>query len=178
MMQTRRTRALAAALLVAAAPLYAGAQATTPTAAQVAARQRMDSIAQSFEKTEVMIPMRDGVKLHTAIYAPKVRTGPLPIIFVRTPYGIAARAAGHRLARTPSSRQEGYIFVFQDIRGRFTSEGQFVMLRARRATSEGPEGDRREHRRVRHDRLAGEERARTTTAASACSACRTRAGSP
>jgi putative CocE/NonD family hydrolase len=131
MMQPRCTRAFAAALLVAAAPLDAGAQATTPTAAQIAARQRMDSIAQSFEKTEVMVPMRDGVKLHTAIYAPKVRSGSLPIIFVRTPYGIAAgpQAIGSQYAELA---QEGYIFAFQDIRGRFTSEGQFVMLRPMR----------------------------------------------
>jgi putative CocE/NonD family hydrolase len=131
MMRFPRTHSIAAALLVAAAPRVAPAQTVAPTAAQVAARQRVDSIAATFEKTEVMVPMRDGVKLHTAIYAPKNRTGPLPIIFVRTPYGIAAGplAIGSQYAELA---QEGYVFAFQDIRGRFASEGQFVMLRPMR----------------------------------------------
>ncbi|AHG93622.1 hydrolase CocE/NonD family protein (plasmid) [Gemmatirosa kalamazoonensis] len=82
----------------------------------------------SYEPREVMIPMRDGVRLHTLIFTPKSQTGDLPIILNRTPYGIAgARASfGGSIAELAD---EGYVFVFQDIRGRFTSEGQFVMLR-------------------------------------------------
>src|SRR5262245_15827040 len=45
--------------------------------------------APAFDMTEVMVPMRDGVKLHTLVYTPKNQTGNLPIIFTRTPYGIA-----------------------------------------------------------------------------------------
>ena len=91
-------------------------------------------VAPVFEMREVMIPMRDGVKLHTAIYTQKDVTEPRPIIFVRTPYGIAggARAIATGYA---DLADEGYIFVFQDIRGRFTSEGQFVMLRPPRDKS-------------------------------------------
>jgi putative CocE/NonD family hydrolase len=79
-----------------------------------------------------MIPMRDGVRLHTTIHAPKDATTDLPIIFVRTPYGIAG--AGRSLGAGGSAElaADGYIFVFQDIRGRYTSEGQFVMLRQMR----------------------------------------------
>ena len=121
---------LRAALLAVALPLFAGAQATASPAVS-AARQRADSIAKTFDKTEVMIPMRDGVKLHTTIFVPRSHAAALPFIFVRTPYGIAA--APQALASSYAElAEEGYIFAFQDIRGRFTSEGQFVMLRPMR----------------------------------------------
>jgi len=83
-----------------------------------------------FDKIEQMVPMRDGVKLHTIIYAPKSPHQPLPIIFNRTPYGIDNIYRGFA---SPSSLQElideGFIFAFQDIRGKFKSEGQFIMQR-------------------------------------------------
>ena len=84
--------------------------------------------AGTFEKTEAEIPMRDGVHLHTAIYAPTGLSASLPIILTRTPYGIAG-AARTLTGSYAELAAEGYIFVFQDIRGRFKSEGQFVMLR-------------------------------------------------
>ncbi len=81
-----------------------------------------------FNKIEQMVPMRDGVKLHTIIYAPKSHRDPLPILFNRTPYGIDNIYRGF-----PGSLQElieeVFIFAFQDIRGKFKSEGQFVMQR-------------------------------------------------
>src|SRR5438067_1604032 len=79
-----------------------------------------------FVKSEAMIPMRDGVRLHTVLFTPKDATGKLPILFERTPYG--ARAT-ERAVLGAYSHLTGYIFAFQDIRGRFTSEGQFVMQR-------------------------------------------------
>jgi putative CocE/NonD family hydrolase len=84
-----------------------------------------------FDKTEVMIPMRDGARLHTEIYTPKDATQPLPIIFERTPYGISTSNNGYSrmLSRYDSMMPDGYIFAFQDIRGRYASEGKFVMLR-------------------------------------------------
>jgi uncharacterized protein len=84
-----------------------------------------------FDKKEVMIPMRDGVKLHTEIYTPKRVAGPLPILFERSPYGVADSQGGtsHSIDRYSEMFQDGYIFVFQDIRGRYGSEGKFVMLR-------------------------------------------------
>jgi len=89
--------------------------------------QEPDS-APGFDLTEVMIPARDGVKLHTTIFVPRGAPGPLPIIFTRTPYGIAH--AGNTLhGYYRAFARDGYIFAFQDIRGRYTSEGRFVMLR-------------------------------------------------
>ena len=98
---------------------------SAPLGAQTA--QPQDPPA-GFEKIEQMIPMRDGVRLHTIIYAPKSHREPLPILFNRTPYGIDNIYRGF-----PGSLQElieeGFIFAFQDIRGKFKSEGQFVMQR-------------------------------------------------
>src|SRR5450755_3260992 len=82
----------------------------------------------SFEKHEVMIPTRDGIKLHTVIFTPRDAAGPLPILMERTPYG-APDEEKFLLARYPHFVAEGYIFAFQDIRGRFKSDGQFVMQR-------------------------------------------------
>ncbi|HZE94242.1 MAG TPA: CocE/NonD family hydrolase [Gemmatimonadales bacterium] len=82
----------------------------------------------TFERHEAMVPMRDGVKLHTSWYVPRTATGPLPIVFSRTPYGIEGAANNFRFYYQALVR-EGYIFAFQDIRGRFGSEGTFVMQR-------------------------------------------------
>jgi putative CocE/NonD family hydrolase len=91
---------------------------------------RMD-LPSLFEKREVMIPMRDGVKLHTEIYTPKGAKEALPIFLERTPYGISAEDQGysHKLYSYAHMFADGYVFVFQDIRGRYGSEGQFVMNR-------------------------------------------------
>jgi len=93
-------------------------------------RQRPD-LGALFNKTAVMIPMRDGVKLYTEFYTPKKSTAPLPILINRTPYGIAAADKGisGMIYRYSDMVPEGYIFAFQDIRGRYGSEGKFVMLR-------------------------------------------------
>ena len=96
---------------------------------------RPGSAADRFEVSDVMIPMRDGTKLNTKIFAPRDASAPLPIIFKRTPYGIDG-SAGNFNAYFKALADEGYIFVFQDIRGKFGSEGTFVMQRPAR-----PAGD-------------------------------------
>ena len=88
-----------------------------------------------FDKIEQMIPMRDGVKLHTIIYAPKSHTGSLPILFNRTPYGIDGMYRVFPSGILKELIDDPFIFAFQDIRGRFKSEGQFVMLRPLRDAS-------------------------------------------
>src|SRR2546430_17539213 len=82
-----------------------------------------------FDKIEQMVPMRDGVKLHTIIYAPKSHRDALPILFNRTPYGIDNIYRAFPGGSLKEEIEEGYIFAFQDIRGRFKSERQFVMQR-------------------------------------------------
>lgn len=101
--------AIAALTLVLASPL--GAQGYDST---------------HFRHITAMVPMRDGVRLHTEVYVPVDVTTPMPILFRRTPYGIENARPGIS-ARGAS---DGYIFAFQDIRGRHASEGQFVMQRA------------------------------------------------
>lgn len=82
-----------------------------------------------FDKTDVMIPVRDGVKLHTEIYTPKHATEALPIVMERTPYGLHDDEKGYSrvIGRYSEMIPDDYIFVFQDIRGRYGSEGTFVM---------------------------------------------------
>jgi len=98
------------------------------------AQQPMQDSA--YTRTEAMIPMRDGVKLHTVIEAPRNATGPLGILMDRTPYGADGAAAGaaHNAGYLGLS---GLIIVAQDIRGRFQSEGTFAM---NRPPHSGPQG--------------------------------------
>jgi putative CocE/NonD family hydrolase len=87
--------------------------------------------AAQLDSKEVMIPMRDGLKLHTTIYVPKGRSENLPILFTRTPYGIG-QAARNFEGSYKELAEAGYVFAFQDIRGRYGSEGVFVMQRPMR----------------------------------------------
>ena len=89
-----------------------------------------------YVKRDVMIPMRDGVKLHTVIVVPKgVRNA--PILLTRTPYNASKRAARsnspHMLATLPEGDEvfvrDGYIRVFQDVRGKYGSEGDYIMTK-------------------------------------------------
>lgn len=91
-----------------------------------------------FNSSVVMIPMRDGVKLHTRIFTPRQSSGPLPILMVRTPYGIDGYSSAAVGRIYPELLGDGYIFVFQDSRGKFKSEGEFVMMRAPRTNKNDP----------------------------------------
>jgi len=82
----------------------------------------------------VMVPMRDGVRLQTFLVTPRRSSRALPVLLIRTPYGAAGSVRGfpgayHYLA------DDGYVFVFQDIRGRYGSEGEYLMNRPLRTDS-------------------------------------------
>jgi putative CocE/NonD family hydrolase len=102
--------------------------------AGTAAAQQADNSQESYlrlhyDKQEQMIPMRDGVKLFTAIYTPKDTTRKYPILLKRTPYSVAPYGVDKYPASLGPNEQTfkaGYIFVNQDVRGRFMSEGEFV----------------------------------------------------
>jgi putative CocE/NonD family hydrolase len=96
----------------------------------------LDKSDKRFTRTEAMVPMRDGIRLYTAIYRPKESNGQLPIIFLRTPYGIKGYPERAFKSYFADLVKEGYLFVFQDIRGRYRSEGTFVMLRQPRDRSD------------------------------------------
>lgn len=85
-------------------------------------------VKDNYRKQEAYIPMRDGKKLYTAIYIPKDESHPYPFLMERTPYsagpyGDSAYRGG--LGPNPALAQEKYIFVYQDVRGRYMSEGDF-----------------------------------------------------
>ncbi len=82
-----------------------------------------------YTRTEAMIPMRDGVRLYTQIDAPARATEKLPILLLRTPYGLGDVKPDQVATLLTELSEDGYILVRQDIRGRFKSEGDFVMLR-------------------------------------------------
>ncbi|MCU0647386.1 MAG: CocE/NonD family hydrolase [Gemmatimonadaceae bacterium] len=120
-MQTSQTsrRVACASLLVLAAALLAG-----PLSSQPAVRYD----PKTYVRRSVDIPMRDGVLLHLEIFSPPAPAEPLPFLFTRTPYGVSGSAA--RLGTSLKElAEEGYHFVFQDIRGRYQSGGTFMMQR-------------------------------------------------
>jgi uncharacterized protein len=82
-----------------------------------------------YQRTEVMIPMRDGVKLHAVILKPADISKPLPFLMQRTPYGVDETTRASFFAGRPELARAGYIYVAEDIRGRYKSEGEFVMSR-------------------------------------------------
>ncbi len=98
------------------------------------AQEELD-IPARYTKTEQLIPMRDGVKLFTSIYVPKDTAQKYPIMFNRTPYSVSPYGADKfktALGPSPAFAREGYIFVYQDVRGRYMSEGEYVNVRPHR----------------------------------------------
>jgi putative CocE/NonD family hydrolase len=78
-----------------------------------------------FTYKQVMIPARDGVHLQTVILTPVDKKGPLPILFRRTPYGVPEKAPEKLQSSLVELEKDGYIYVIQNLRGRFGSEGKF-----------------------------------------------------
>ncbi len=93
----------------------------------------------AYQQTSADIPMRDGATLHVEIFRPKADAGALPILFTRTPYGVGSSRDELTGSYKPLA-ESGYIFVFQDIRGRYRSQGTFVMQRPPKAAS-APAGE-------------------------------------
>lgn len=100
-------------------------------------------IRDNYTKREVLIPMRDGVRLFTSIYTPKDLSKKYPIIMRRSPYSCSPYGADTYTTRIQNMElaRAGYIFVFQDVRGRYMSEGNFVDVRPYIPTSDpSPKG--------------------------------------
>ncbi|MFM7037625.1 MAG: CocE/NonD family hydrolase, partial [Planctomycetaceae bacterium] len=99
-------------------------------------------IREHYTKQEHMIPMRDGVRLYTAVYIPKDTSKIWPILIKRTPYGSGPYGLEKYPAALGPSEQfarAGYIFVNQDVRGRFLSEGTFEQVRPHLPAKNGPQ---------------------------------------
>lgn len=87
------------------------------------------NLKEHYTKYEYNVPMRDGKTLFTAIYAPKDQAKTYPFLMVRTPYSVAPYGVDEyrdKLGPSPDFDKAGYIFVFQDVRGRYMSEGKFI----------------------------------------------------
>lgn len=101
-------------------------------------------VRENYDKKEFMIEMRDGVKLFTAVYSPKDKSKEYPILMIRTPYSSAPygedKFAGF-LGASKEFLQEGFIFVVQDVRGRYMSEGDFDNMRAYISNKTGKQFD-------------------------------------
>ncbi len=85
-----------------------------------------------YTKSEHMVPMRDGVRLFTIVYAPKDTRAQHPFMLHRTPYGSPPYGPDSyraTLGPSPAFARTGFIFVYQDVRGKFRSEGEFVVMR-------------------------------------------------
>jgi len=114
----------------------AAEQQTTPLTPDIPPRFDAPTTGYDYVKREVMIPMRDGVKLHTVIVVPKGARN-APMLLTRTPYNASARAqrnASPSIVATLALFDElfaadGYIRIYQDVRGKYGSEGEYVMTR-------------------------------------------------
>jgi uncharacterized protein len=97
-------------------------------------------VRSNYEKREAMIPVRDGAKLFTAIYSPRDKSKTYPILMRRTPYSSGPYGADEfpdKLGTCTDYDRDGYIFVFQDVRGRYLSEGTFENMRPHVAGKSG-----------------------------------------
>jgi putative CocE/NonD family hydrolase len=97
-----------------------------------AAAQGLEYVKANYTKYEYRIPMRDGKKLFTAVYVPKDESKKYPILLMRTPYNVRPYGVDQykaNLGPSPLFGKSGYIFAYQDVRGRWMSEGEFVNMR-------------------------------------------------
>jgi hypothetical protein len=90
----------------------------------------IDHVFHDYQRSEAMIPMRDGFKLHTVILKPADIKKQLPFLIQRTPYGVDGINRASFFSVRPELARDGYIYVAQDIRGRYKSEGEFIMSRS------------------------------------------------
>ena len=130
----RRRAGIAAAALVTLAATLSGQ--TRPLTPDIPPAFTLPTASSDYVRREVMVPMRDGVRLYTVIVVPKDAKG-APLLLTRTPYDAEKRArrnrSGSMLATLPLADEvfaaDGYIRVYQDVRGKYHSEGDYVMTR-------------------------------------------------
>ncbi len=116
-----------------------GAFAQSPEAI---VRKQLEYTRAHYTKYDFRIPMRDGVKLFTSVYLPKDQAHSYPILMLRTPYSAGPYGIdNYRPVLGPSElfTKEGFIFVYQDVRGRYLSEGQFIDVPPHKTRFEGPQ---------------------------------------
>ena len=103
--------------------------------------QGLEWVKANYTKHEYYIPMRDGVRLFTSAYIPKDRSQSYPILLDRTPYSCSPYGVDRfreNIGPAPAFPKEGYIIVYQDVRGRWMSEGKFEHMRPHKDVKSGP----------------------------------------
>lgn len=134
---------LAPAMPGCAAPAQKGVDASSPprtTPDDSAATESPNVVEALYEKHEYRIPMRDGVMLHTAVFTPRDKSRTFPFLMRRTPYSCQPYGEHEyppSLGPNSALMRDGYIFVIQDVRGCYMSEGTFVNMRPHKATKRG-----------------------------------------
>lgn len=104
--------------------------------------QGLEYVQANYTKYEFRIPMRDGKKLFTSVYVPKDAATTYPILLSRTPYNVGPYGVDQYkadLGPSPLFGKDGFIFAYQDVRGRWMSEGEYVNMRPQRTTRTGPQ---------------------------------------
>ena len=112
--------------------LLAIAMASTAVVFSQSRKEDSIYVRENYTKVEKLIPMRDGKKLFTAIYMPKDQKQKYPVLLNRTPYTVAPYGEDKykmSLGNFPAEMREGFIFVYQDVRGKWMSEGEFEDVR-------------------------------------------------
>ena len=107
-----------------------------------ASGQGLEYVKSHYTKYEYRIPMRDGSKLFTSVYVPKDNSTTYPILMKRTPYGLRPYGVDQypeNLGPSAQLAEAGYVFVYQDVRGRWMSEGEFVHMRPHQSKKDGPD---------------------------------------
>ena len=100
-----------------------------PGTVYVRSGEPIHHVFHDYVRSEATIPMRDGIKLHAVILQPTDIKMLLPILMQRTPYGADETDCASFFAKRSELARDGYIYVAEDIRGRYKSEGKFVMMR-------------------------------------------------
>ena len=105
------------------------------------AKMQLEYTRSHYTKYDYRIPMRDGVHLFTSVYVPKDTSQPYPILMVRTPYSVGPYGVDNYrpvLGPSEAAEKEGFIFAYQDVRGRYLSEGEFIDVPVHKTHFSGP----------------------------------------
>jgi putative CocE/NonD family hydrolase len=132
-------RSPVASILLAAALLAPVCAQQQPSPEEI--KRQTEYTRAHYTKYDYRIPMRDGVRLYTSVYVPKDGARPYPFLVLRTPYSIAPYGIdNYRPVIGPSeaAEREGFIMVYQDVRGRYMSEGTFVDIAPHKVHLSGP----------------------------------------
>lgn len=143
----RISNGLPCGVVLIALGILGGVQGCSPSAGEKTADAEQTAadharwVRENYDKADYMVPMRDGTRMFTIVYTPKDRSVLYPILLYRTPYSIPPYGEDEYrelLGPSPEFDRDGYIFAFQDVRGKYRSEGEFQVIRPLAREPKGP----------------------------------------